>query len=230
LVEASDRILAPFVPELAARAVASLRRLGVTVRTETTVVGVGADHVLLRSGEQEERLPCHTVLWAAGVKASPLGKLLHDRAGIELDRAGRVMVEPDLSVPGYPSLFVVGDLAHYAHGLARSLPGVAPVAIQQGSYIAKAIRSRLENRPAQPFHYRDKGSIATIGRAAAVAEIAGLRLSGFIAWLTWLFVHLMYLVGYDNRLLVFVQWVWNYVTYKRGVRLIVSRPRESQSP
>jgi NADH dehydrogenase len=230
LVEASDRILAPFVPELAARAVHSLRRLGVTVRTETTVVGVGADHVLLRSGEQEERLPCYTVLWAAGVKASPLGKLLHERTGVELDRAGRVMVEPDLSVSGSPSIFVVGDLAHYAHGLALPLPGVAPVAMQQGSYIAKAIRSRLANQPAPPFRYRDKGSMATIGRAAAVAEIAGLRLSGFIAWLSWLFIHLLYLVGYDNRLLVFVQWVWNYITYQRGVRLIVTQPQEGQSP
>lgn len=232
LVEALDRVLPPYPPDLSARAAASLERLGVTVRTSTMVAAVDAQSVTLRStdetqGDQEEVVPCRTVLWAAGVQASPLGKVIHERTGAELDRAGRVKVEPDLSVPGHPNLFVLGDLAHFAHGLDRPLPGLAPVAMQQGNYVAKLIRARLENRPIQPFHYIDRGTMATIGRAAAVAQIGRLHLSGLIAWLTWLFVHLMYLVGFDNRVLVFVQWVWNYMTYRRGVRLIVERGRGS---
>lgn len=232
LVEALDRVLPPYPPDLSARAAASLERLGVTVRTSTMVAAVDAQSVTLRStdktqGDQEEVVPCRTVLWAAGVQASPLGKVIHERTGAELDRAGRVKVEPDLSVPGHPNLFVLGDLAHFAHGLDRPLPGLAPVAMQQGNYVAKLIRARLENRPIQPFRYIDRGTMATIGRAAAVAQIGRLHLSGLIAWLTWLFVHLMYLVGFDNRVLVFVQWVWNYMTYRRGVRLIVERGRGS---
>ncbi|HXF62919.1 MAG TPA: NAD(P)/FAD-dependent oxidoreductase [Caldilineaceae bacterium] len=223
LIEGLERVLPPFDPSLSAKAEASLRRLGVTVRTKTLVTNVTPDYVVLKRGDQEEVLPCKTVLWAAGVQASPMGKLIQERTGVQLDRVGRVMVEPDLSVQGYPSLFVIGDLAHFAHGLERPLPGLAPVAMQQGDHIGRVIASRLANRPAAPFRYRDKGTMATIGRAAAVAEIVGLKLSGFIAWLTWLFVHLMYLVGFENRILVFLQWAWNYFTYKRGVRLIVGR-------
>jgi NADH dehydrogenase len=229
LVEGVDRVLPPFDPVLSRKAEQSLVQLGVTVRTNTTVVAVDEQQVTLRCGEHEEILPCRTVVWAAGVKASPLGQVLHERTGATLDRVGRVMVEPDLSIKGYPELFVVGDLAHYAHGLEKPLPGLAPVAMQQGDYVADVIVRRATSGTAgqavAPFHYRDKGTMATIGRAAAVAQIAGLRLSGFIAWLTWLFVHLMYLVGFDNRILVFVQWVWNYFTYRRGVRLIVPQPR-----
>lgn len=223
LVEAMDRVLPPYTPVLSAKAEASLEQLGVTVRTGTLVAAVEPQQVTLRHGEQEEVVPCRTVLWAAGVQASPLGKVIQERTGAELDRVGRVLVEPDLSVRGHPNLFVVGDLAHFAHGLERPLPGLAPVAMQQGNYVAKVIAARLENRAPEPFHYRDKGTMATIGRAAAVAQIGRIRLSGLIAWLAWLFIHLMYLVGFDNRVLVFLQWMWNYVTYRRGVRLIVGR-------
>lgn len=223
LVEAVDRVLPPYAPALSAKAQASLEQLGVTVRTGTMVSAVEPHQVTLRHGDQEEVIPCRTVLWAAGVQASPLGKVIQEQTGAALDRVGRVLVEPDLSVRGYPTLFVVGDLAHFVHGLERPLPGLAPVAMQQGSHVAKVIAARLENRAPEPFHYNDKGTMATIGRAAAVGQIGRLQFSGLIAWLAWLFIHLMYLVGFDNRVLVFLQWVWNYVTYRRGVRLIVGQ-------
>jgi NADH dehydrogenase len=226
LVEAVDHVLPAYPPDLSTKAAASLARLGVTVRTGTMVAGIVPGAVTLRHGDHQEIVCSRTVLWTAGVQGSSLGKAIQEHTGAELDRAGRVIVEPDLSVKGYPDLFVVGDLAHFAHGLERPLPGLAPVAMQQGSYVAKVIAARLESRAAPPFHYNDKGMMATIGRAAAVAQIGRLQLSGLIAWLAWTFIHLMYLVGFDNRMLVFVQWVWNYVTYRRGVRLIVGRGTE----
>jgi NADH dehydrogenase len=229
LVEAGERVLPVYAPELSAKAEAQLRRLGVTVRTKTAVVGVNDHAVTLRSGGRDEVLPCRTIVWAAGVQASPLGKIIQERTGATLDRAGRVIVEPDLSVKGFPALFVAGDLAHYAHGLAQPLPGLAPVAIQQGRYLAKVIERRLRGQPAAPFHYFDKGTMATIGRAAAVAQIGPLRLSGLLAWLSWLFIHLMYLVGFANRVLVLIQWIWSYVTYSRGVRLIVGQARAQRA-
>ena len=157
------------------------------------------------------------ILWAAGVAASPLGKFL----GAPVDRAGRVLVQPDLSLPGHREVFVIGDLAALKDEHGKMLPGVAPVAIQQGRFVAKLIREELESRPrSAAFHYWDKGSLATIGRAAAVAEFGKIHISGFIAWLAWLFVHILFLIGFRNRLLVFIQWAWSYVTYERGARLI----------
>ena len=160
-------------------------------------------------------------LWAAGVRASRLGKVLAERTGAQLDPAGRVIVEPDLSLPGHPEIFVIGDLSSFTHQGAKPLPGVAPVAMQQGSYVARLIRSRVAGRakPA-PFHYFNKGNLATIGRNRAVAEFGKLHISGFPAWFTWVFVHLMYLVEFENRLLVFIEWVYNYLTRNRGARLI----------
>jgi NADH dehydrogenase len=168
----------------------------------------------------ETRLPATVVLWAAGVAASPLGKKL----GAAVDRAGKVPVNPDLSLPAHPEVFVIGDLAAAKDEQGKLLPGVAPVAIQQGKFVAKLIReemrlaTRLKSRP--QFHYWDKGSLATIGRAAAVAQFGKIHISGFIAWLSWLFVHILFLIGFRNRLLVFIQWAWSYVTYERGARLI----------
>jgi NADH dehydrogenase len=162
------------------------------------------------------------VIWAAGVTASPLAALLADRSGAELDRAGRVTVEPDLSLPGHPEVFALGDMVRVrgGDGVPYVLPGVAPAAMQEGRHAAKAVRARLDGGASPPFSYRDKGNLATIGRAAAVADIRGLRLSGFLAWLTWLLVHLFYLVGFQNRIVVFVRWSFSFATHGRGARLI----------
>jgi NADH dehydrogenase len=214
LIEAGPRILPAYAEDLSRSAVEQLNHLGVEVRTSTLVTQVEAGAVYVG----ETRLPATVILWAAGVAASPLGKKL----GVAVDRAGRVPVQPDLSLPGHPEIFVIGDLASLKDEHGKMLPGVAPVAIQQGRYVAKLIRKELENphTARSPFHYWDKGSLATIGRAAAVAEFGKIHISGFLAWLSWLFVHILFLIGFRNRLLVFIQWAWSYVTYERGARLI----------
>jgi len=224
LLEGTDRVLPTYPPELSAKAAASLERLGVTVRTESVVTAIDDALVTVRRGRETERVSARTVLWAAGVQASPLGRVLADRTGASLDRAGRVVVEPDLSLRGHPEIFVIGDLANYGHQTGTPLPGVAPVAMQEGRFVARLIRRRVSS-PAGPrederFRYVDRGGMATIGRAAAVAEIGPFRFSGFFAWLVWLFVHLIYLIEFDNRLLVLIQWAWNYFTRNRGARLI----------
>lgn len=222
LVEGTDRVLGAYSPPLSARAASDLARLGVEVRTETMVTDVREDGVTLGWGGEDEVVRARTVLWAAGVEGSPLGRVLAAAAGAETDRAGRVVVEPDLTLPGHPELFVVGDLALFAHQTGRPLPGVAPVAMQQGRHVARAICSRLEGRPARPFRYVDKGSMATIGRASAVAEVAGLKFGGYLAWLAWLFIHLLYIVQFGNRVLVLVQWAWSYLTWAKSARLITA--------
>ena len=222
LIELMDRILPPYPPDLSQKAAESATRLGVTVMTQTKVVDVTDDHVTVQQSDQTLTIPTRTVIWAAGVQASPLGKIVQARTGAELDRVGRVMVEPDCSVRGFTNLFVVGDLAHFAHGIERPLPGIAPVAMQQGRYVADVIVQREQAQRPAPFQYNDRGSMATIGRAAAVAQIGKWKLSGFIAWLSWLFIHLLYLAEFNNRVLVFFQWFWNYLTYRRGVRLILN--------
>ncbi len=173
----------------------------------------------MKSGDTQTRIQATTVLWAAGVQASPLGKVLANRAGLVLDHAGRVPVEPDLSIAGHPEILVIGDLAAFLHN-GKQLPGVAPTAIQQGRYAAKLIRNRLRNEKTKPFHYFDKGSLATIGRNAAVAQIGPLQFSGILAWLAWLFIHLLYIVEFENRLVIAVHWALDYFTYNRGARLI----------
>jgi NADH dehydrogenase len=229
LIEALARVLPPFPADLSEKARQSLARLGVTVRTGTRVVEITDTWVVIESPQGErERLPCHTVMWAAGVRASGLSQVLHERTGVELDRAGRVRVAPDLSIPNYPALFVVGDMVHLEQE-GRPLPGLAPVAMQQGVHAARQIRRwLLAGQPTQPFRYADRGTMATIGRAAAVADLRRIHLSGFVAWLLWLFIHLMYLVSFRNRLLVFVQWTWNYLTFRWGVRLIVEHGRQDR--
>jgi len=219
LIEAGERILAAYPPDLSARAQRSLERLGVIVRTKTMVADVAADRVHVKFGGAEEVLLSDTVVWAAGVEASPLAKLLAKATGAALDRTGRIVVEPDLTVPGHPEIFSIGDMANYTQD-GKPLPGVAPVAIQQGRFVAKLINARIRGRTLPTFRYRNLGNLATIGRSAAVAEFGKLHLGGFIAWITWLFVHLMNLVGFRNRLLVLVQWGWNYLTYDRSARLI----------
>jgi NADH:quinone reductase (non-electrogenic) len=211
LLEGGDRVLTAFPPDLSEKARKQLEGLGVEVRTNTFVTSIGPDCV--RAGD--ETVDASNVFWAAGVEASPLGKQL----GTGLDRAGRVVVEADCSVPGHRNVFVIGDLAHARMG-SGVVPGVAQGAMQMGKHVAKCIRADIAGRERQPFKYFDKGSLATIGRARAVADAFGVHLSGLLAWLTWAFIHILYLIGFENRLLVMVQWASAYFTRRRGVRLI----------
>jgi NADH dehydrogenase len=219
LVEAGPRVLASFPEPLPDRAAAALARLGVEVRTGALVTRVTPDAVWL-GGEQ---IRARTVLWAAGVAAAPLTRTL----GVPLDRAGRVLVEPDLSIPGHPEAFAIGDMVAFIGAGGHPLPGLAPVAIQQGRAVAANVLRRLRGESTRPFHYRDQGSMATIGRAAAVAVVGRLRLSGLPAWLAWLFVHIMFLIGFRNRFLVLFEWAWAYISWQRGARLITGpwRPK-----
>ncbi len=212
LLEGGPRILPSFPEPLSKRAEMALSGLGVEVRTGSTVTRITPDAVWV-GGEQ---IRSRAVLWAAGVAASPLARSL----GVPLDRAGRVLVEPDLSIPGHPEAFVIGDLAAFIHQTGQPLPGLAPVAIQQGRAVADNVLRRLRGEPTRPFHYFDKGSMAAIGRAKAVAVLGRLRLWGFPAWLAWVFVHILYLIGFRNRFLVVFEWAWAYFTYQRGARLI----------
>lgn len=220
LVEGMDRVLPPFDPELSTEAHRALDKLGVEIRTRTLVTKIDGEEVTFLHEGQNETIHANTVLWAAGVRASKMGQVLAERTGAELDRAGRVMVEADLSLPNHPDIFVVGDLAHYAHQGDRPLPGVAPVAMQEGQYVAKLIANRVADKPAEPFRYKPSGSLAIIGRNEAVVDLGWMKLKGFPAWLLWLFVHIYYLIEFDNKLVVMTQWAWNYLTRNQGVRLI----------
>jgi NADH dehydrogenase len=212
--------LSSYPLDLSAQAEAMLMRLGVTVRTGSVVTDIQPEAVTVRCGEQQDYIPSRTVLWGAGVQASPLGRHLAEATGAELDRAGRIVVASDLSIPQHPEIFVIGDLAHLQQPTGTPLPGVAPVAMQQGRYVARLISERLHGNSLSAFHYRDRGHMAIIGRAAAVADFGRLRFTGFLAWIAWLFVHVMSLVEYENRLLVLVQWAWNFLTSNRSARLI----------
>jgi len=220
LLEGGDRVLPAYPADLSAEAERSLIRLGVRPITSAVVTAIDKTGVTIRHDTQEERIAARTVLWAAGVAASPLGRILAERAGARLDRAGRVMVEPDLTIAGHSDILVIGDLANFSHQTGKPLPGVAPVAMQEGRYAAELLRRRLAGKTVAPFHYHDKGSLSTIGRAAAVADFGRIHIHGMPAWLTWLFIHLLHLVEFDNRLLVLIQWAYNYITRNRGARLI----------
>ncbi len=217
LLEGGPRILPAYPEDLSQSAVDQLQRLGVEVQTSSLVTGIEPGAV--RMGEA--RMPAAVILWAAGVAASPLGKKL----GVPVDRAGRVLVNPDLSIAGHPEVFVIGDLATLKDDHGKLLPGVAPVAMQEGTATAKNIQRDLRHEPRQNFHYVDKGSLATIGRAAAVADFGKFHVSGFIAWLSWLFIHIFFLIGFRNRIIVLIQWAWSYFTYERGARLITGDTR-----
>jgi NADH dehydrogenase len=243
LVEMDDRLLPQFPPRLSERAARSLEQLGVTPMTGHKVVDIQDESVtLVGPAGEEERIPTRTVVWAAGVVASELAGKLAAEAGVDVDRARRVPVGPDLTLAGHPEVFAVGDMAlvHGPDGSPVPLPGLAPVAMQEGRYAAHVVRDRLRGRRSGPFHYRDKGNLATIGRSKAVADINGLQLSGLLAWVIWLTVHLFYLIGFQNRLLVVLRWGFSFVTRGRGARLITAngserptRPRpevEEQSP
>jgi NADH:ubiquinone reductase (H+-translocating) len=223
LVEAAERVLTSFPPSLSRKAARSLKHLGVTPVVERMVVGIDDETVTVEAPDGTmEHVPARTVIWAAGVTASGLAAQLAEQTRAELDRAGRMAVEPDLSLPGHPEVLALGDMVRVrgSDGTPQLLPGVAPVAMQQGRYAAKLVRARLEDREIAPFHYRDKGNLATVGRARAVADLHVIRLSGLPAWVTWLVVHLWYLIGFQNRLLVLIRWAFSFVTRGRGARLI----------
>jgi NADH dehydrogenase len=218
LAEAGDRILPAFPPSLSAEAERALAELGVTVLTRHAVVGLDEGSVTMDQPDAEQLVvAARTAIWAAGVTASPLARMLAEAAGGDVDRAGRLHVAPDLTVPGHPEVFAIGDMVR----TPKPLMGVAPVAMQEGRYAARAVRRRLDGRPSRPFRYRDKGNVATIGRARAVADLHGLHFSGFGAWLLWLALHLYYLIGFENRVLVLVRWIFDFVTRERGARLIL---------
>ena len=224
LVETGPRVLASFAPSLSEKAAGLLEELGVTPIVSRSVVGVDERGVDIDSTSGEtERIEAHTVIWAAGVTPSALASQLGKQSNAELDRLGRLIVEPDLTVPGHSEVFAVGDMVSVR---GADLPGLAPVAMQEGRYAARTIKRRLEGRPHEPFHYVDKGNLATIGRARAVAEIKKLKLSGWIAWVTWLGVHLFYLIGFQNRLLVLIRWLFSFVTRGRSARLITGQTTE----
>jgi NADH dehydrogenase len=222
LLEGSPVVLPPYPKTLSEAAERSLIKLGVRPRTDVKVTGIDPEGVTLDTPQGPERIASRTVLWAAGVAASELGGVLARRAGAALDRQGRVTVGPDLAIPGRPEIFVIGDLAHVVQD-GKPLPGVAPVAMQEGRYVADAIQERLGGRASKPFRYFNKGNLAVIGRAAGVADFGRFRFSGVVAWLLWLFVHLMYLVQFRNRLIVFIRWGFQYVTFDRGARLITGK-------
>jgi NADH:quinone reductase (non-electrogenic) len=222
LLEAGPSVLASYPEDLRESAKRQLERLGVDVRLNSAVTDVRLGEIQVGNNIVHATL----VLWAAGVSASPLGRAL----GGPVDRAGRVLVEPDLSLPGHPEVFVIGDLASLKQAEGAQLPGVAPVAMQEGKWVARQIAADLAGNPRVPFHYVDKGSLATIGRAAAVAEFGKVHISGFLAWLSWLFIHIFFLIGFRNRIIVMIQWAWSYFTYDRSARLITGESRATAIP
>jgi NADH dehydrogenase len=232
LLDGAPRVLMTFPEDLSAHAERSLVGLGVRTCTGVLVTEIDPQGVSFREhGGAVERLAARTVLWAGGVHVAGFGRILAQRTGAQTDPSGRLLVNPDLTLPGYPEIYVVGDLAKFAGPDGRPLPGVAQVAMQGGAYAARGILAHLEgHQNRRPFHYIDKGDLAVIGRASAVARIFGVRLHGLIAWLVWLFVHIMYLVQFENRVLVFIQWGFLYLTFSRGARLITGSPSDGAVP
>jgi len=230
LVDAVERVLPVYPAELSAKAELALSHLGVTFMPRAFVTAITADGLTFRRGTETETIASRTVLWAAGVQASSLGGKLARAAGVPVEKGGSLAVGRDLSLPGFPNVLVVGDLAQVMAADGKPLPGIAPVAIQEGKYVADLIRARVEGKTLPPFEYHHRGDMATIGRAAAVADFGRLRFDGFFAWLSWLFIHLLFLIEFEDRLLVLLQWAWNYATRNRGARLITgTRPDETKT-
>lgn len=220
LVDASPRVLSNYPDKLSDRAEADLKKRDIIVRTNVMVTEITPTSVTLKVNDDVEQIACHTIIWAAGVQASPLGEKLAEATGAATDRSGRLIVDSELRVPNHPEIFVIGDLARVEMEEGKPLPGLAPVAIQEGKYVADTIRQSLRGAKPSPFKYKDRGTMATIGRGSAVADISGWKLTGFFAWMIWLFIHLMQIVQFQNRLLVLIQWGWNYLTFNRSARLI----------
>ena len=223
LLQGGDRILPYMAPELSEVAAVSLQKLGVVIETNTRVTNIENHIVTFKQGDEVKEIKSKTILWAAGVKASPMGKVLAERTGVECDRALRVIVEPDLTIKGYKNIFVVGDLGNFSHQNGKPLPGVAPVAKQQGEYVAILIQRRLTGHTLPQFHYNDVGSLAMIGQNLAVVDLSFIKLQGFLAWVFWLVIHIYFLIEFDTKLVVVFQWAWNYITRHRRSRLITGQ-------
>jgi NADH dehydrogenase len=226
LIEGLDRVLPPFPSDLSAKAKDELIKLGVQIKTQTMVTNISNNTVTIKSGEDIETISTATILWAAGVKASGISEKIAEKTQVKLDRAGRIIVDGDLSIPNYPDIFVVGDLANFSHQNGQPLPGVAPVAMQEGDYVAKLIMKRLKGESLPNFHYTDYGSLAVIGRNQAVVNLNFIKFAGFPAWVTWLFIHIYYMIEFDNKLIVMIQWAWSYLTRQGGSRLITGKDME----
>ncbi|MEH2078685.1 MAG: NAD(P)/FAD-dependent oxidoreductase [Nostoc sp.] len=223
LLQGGDRILPHIAPELSKVGAESLQKLGVAVYTNTRVTNIENNIVTFKQGDELTEITAKTILWAAGVQGSPMGKALAKSTGVECDRDGRVIVEPDLSIKGYKNIFVVGDLGNFSHQNGKPLPGVAPVAKQQGEYVAKLIKRRLQGETLPQFRYNDVGTLAMIGQNLAVVDLGLIKLKGFIAWAFWLVIHIYFLIEFDTKIVVAIQWGWNYITRNRRSRLITGR-------
>ncbi|AUT00042.1 FAD-dependent oxidoreductase [Nostoc sp. CENA543] len=223
LLQGGDRILPHISPDLSEEATVALQKLGVELHTKTRVTNIENNIVTFKKDGEVKEIHSQTILWAAGVKGSAMGQILAQRTGVECDHAGRVIVEPDLTVRGYKNIFVVGDLGNFSHQDGKPLPGVAPVAKQEGEYVAKLIKKRLRGRTLPEFHYNDVGSLAMIGQNLAVVDLGYIQLTGFLAWVFWLVIHIYFLIEFDTKLLVVFQWAWNYITRNRRSRLITGR-------
>ncbi|MBD2500903.1 NAD(P)/FAD-dependent oxidoreductase [Anabaena azotica] len=223
LLQGGERILPHIAPELSEEAAISLQKLGVVIHTNTRVTNIENNIVTFKQGGEVKEIPSQTILWAAGVKGSAMGQILAQRTDVECDHAGRVIVEPDLTIRGYKNIFVVGDLGNFSHQDGKPLPGVAPVAKQQGEYVAKLIKRRLKGHTLPQFHYNHVGSLAMIGQNLAVVDLGLIKLTGFLAWVFWLVIHIYFLIEFDTKLLVVFQWAWNYITRNRRSRLITGR-------
>jgi len=220
LVEGLGQVLPTYPADLSEKAEKFLKKLGVSIKTNTMVTDINGSNAIINRNGDSETIQSRTMLWTAGVKASSLGKALAKNTGAQLDKSGRILVNPDLSVPGQPDVFVIGDLANLSSEGSEPLPGVAPVAMQEGKYVAKLILNRLKGEETKPFKYKEKGNLTVIGTNSAVADLGKLKFAGFFAWLVWVFVHIRYLIEFDSKVIILFRWSWNYFTRKRGVRLI----------
>ena len=226
LIEGMDRILPPYPPVLSGHARKKLSQLGVEVMTSSMVINITENSVRLKTGDGEMKIDCDTIIWAAGVKGSSIADIVNKDLGTELDKSNRIIVNKYCCLDADENVFVIGDLSNFKDESGTPLPGVAPVAMQQGRYVADAIASRINGQTIKPFKYFDKGNLAVIGRKSAVAFRRNIRFTGFFAWILWLFVHLMYLVGFENRVLVIIQWAFNYFTFNHSARLITNKPAD----
>jgi NADH dehydrogenase len=223
LLQGGDRILPHIAPELSKVATTSLQKLGVVIRTQTRVTNIDNGVVTFKQGNELTEISSKTILWAAGVQGSGMAKVLAETTGVECDKSGRVIVEPDLTIKGYPNIFVIGDLANFSHQDGKPLPGVAPVAKQAGEYVSKLVQLRLQGYTLPEFHYNDVGSLAMIGQNLAVVDLGFIKLTGFIAWVFWLIIHIYFLIEFDTKIVVVIQWAWNYITRNRRSRLITGK-------